>query len=155
VIIRTTLVAVALLTASGSAATRSLETLGNYVDDVSITTAVKGRFIDNKDVATDPVLQIGPGAGKPAVAWGINLDKAPNDATFRPANFVISSTDALGAVGYGIASPVAEYERDKPLVIWSPSAAVAEPSSDTYAMLLAGLGLIGFVAYRRTNSAAD
>jgi hypothetical protein len=154
VIIRTTLVAVALLTASSSAVTRSLETVGAYVHDASTTTAVKGRFIGNKDVAMDPVLQIGPGTEKPAVARGVNLDKALYDATFRSANFVISSSDASGAVGHGIASPVAEYERDMRLVVWSPSRAVTESGSDTYVMLLAGLGLIGFVAYRRTNSAA-
>ena len=42
--------AVALLTASGCAVTRGQETVGAYVDDTAITTAVKARFIDNKDV---------------------------------------------------------------------------------------------------------
>jgi hypothetical protein len=155
VIIRTTLAAVALLTASGSAATRSLETVGAYVDEASISRAVKFGFIDNKDVATAPALLSDPGAGRPVAAWGVNLDKAQYDASFRPDNFVISSTETLGAVGYGIAIPIAGYERDTLLVIWSPSRAATEPGSDTYVMLLAGLGLIGFVAYRRTNSAAD
>jgi osmotically-inducible protein OsmY len=45
-----TIAAVALLTATGCAVTRGQETVGAYVDDASITTAVKGRFIDNKDV---------------------------------------------------------------------------------------------------------
>lgn len=53
-IIRTTLAAtvaaVALLTATGCAVTRGQETVGAYVDDASITAAVKGRFVDNKDV---------------------------------------------------------------------------------------------------------
>lgn len=53
-IIRTTLVAaitaVALLGASGCAVTRGQETVGAYVDDASITTAIKARFVDNKDV---------------------------------------------------------------------------------------------------------
>jgi len=155
VIIRTALVAVALLTASGSAVARSLDSVGAYVDNASITTAVKTRFIDISDIATDPVLQIGPSTGKLPVAWGVNFDIALYDASFRPAKFVISSTDASGAVAYCAASPAAEYERDKHLVIRTPSRAVAERGSDTYVMFLAGLGLIGFVAYRRTNSASD
>ena len=52
--IRTTLAAavaaVALLTASGCAVTRGQETVGAYVDDAAITTSVKARFVDNKDV---------------------------------------------------------------------------------------------------------
>ena len=52
--IRTTLTtvvaAVALLTAAGCAVTRGQESVGAYVDDTAITTAVKGRYIDNKDV---------------------------------------------------------------------------------------------------------
>jgi hyperosmotically inducible protein len=52
--IRTTLAAaitaIVLIGASGCAVTRGQETVGAYVDDASITTAVKGRFIDNKDV---------------------------------------------------------------------------------------------------------
>ncbi len=42
--------AVALLTASGCAVTRGQETLGAYVDDTAITTAVKARFVESKDV---------------------------------------------------------------------------------------------------------
>lgn len=53
-IIRITLAAavaaVALLTASGCAVTRGQETVGAYVDDTAITTSVKARFVDNKDV---------------------------------------------------------------------------------------------------------
>ena len=45
-----TIAAVALLTATGCAVSRNQETVGAYVDDAAITTAVKGRFIDNKDV---------------------------------------------------------------------------------------------------------
>ena len=53
--IRTTTLAVALATAAlftlpGCAVTRDQETVGAYVDDTAITTAVKGRYIDNKDV---------------------------------------------------------------------------------------------------------
>lgn len=50
--IRTTLAAVvaavALLTASGCAVTRGQETVGAYVDDTTITTQVKSRFVENK-----------------------------------------------------------------------------------------------------------
>ncbi len=53
-IIRTALAAaiaaVALLTATGCAVTRGQETVGAYIDDASITTAVKSRFVENKDV---------------------------------------------------------------------------------------------------------
>ena len=41
---------IVLLVASGCAVTRGQETVGAYVDDTAITTAVKGRYIDNKDV---------------------------------------------------------------------------------------------------------
>jgi hyperosmotically inducible periplasmic protein len=53
-ILRTTLAsivtAVALLTITGCAVTRGQETVGAYVDDAAITTAVKARFVDNKEV---------------------------------------------------------------------------------------------------------
>jgi len=53
-IIRTTLAAViaavALLAASGCAVTRGQETVGAYVDDTTITTTVKARFVENKQV---------------------------------------------------------------------------------------------------------
>jgi osmotically-inducible protein OsmY len=42
--------ALLLVTASGCAVTRGQETVGAYVDDTSITTAVKSRFVENKDV---------------------------------------------------------------------------------------------------------
>ena len=52
--IRTTLVAtaaaIALLTTAGCAVTRGQESVGAYVDDTAITTSVKARYIDNKDV---------------------------------------------------------------------------------------------------------
>ena len=44
------LAAVVLATASGCAVTRGQESVGAYVDDTAITTAVKARFIDNKNV---------------------------------------------------------------------------------------------------------
>lgn len=44
------LAATALLATAGCAVTRGQETVGAYVDDTAITTAIKGRFADNKDV---------------------------------------------------------------------------------------------------------
>ena len=42
--------ATSLITLPGCAVTRGQETVGAYVDDAAITTAVKGHFLDNKDV---------------------------------------------------------------------------------------------------------
>lgn len=51
---RTTLAAlaasVALITMSGCAVTRDQSTVGAYIDDTAITTSVKARFVDNKEV---------------------------------------------------------------------------------------------------------
>jgi hypothetical protein len=52
--IRTTLAiaisAIALLTTTGCAVQRGQESVGNYVDDAGITTLVKSRFVENKQV---------------------------------------------------------------------------------------------------------
>ena len=52
--IRTTLAvaitAVMMLTATGCAVQRGQESVGAYVDDSGITTMVKARFVDNKQV---------------------------------------------------------------------------------------------------------
>ena len=52
--IRTTLAAamtaVVLLTTTGCAVMRGQETVGAYVDDAGITTLVKSRFVENKQV---------------------------------------------------------------------------------------------------------
>jgi osmotically-inducible protein OsmY len=46
-----TLALAASLTAlAGCAVTRGQETVGAYVDDAAITTSVKSRFVDNKNV---------------------------------------------------------------------------------------------------------
>lgn len=42
--------AAALITLPGCAVVRGQETVGAYVDDATITTQVKARMIDNKDV---------------------------------------------------------------------------------------------------------
>ena len=41
---------IALVVASGCAVQRGQESVGAYVDDAAITTSVKARFVDNKDV---------------------------------------------------------------------------------------------------------
>lgn len=52
--IRTTLAiaisAIVMLTATGCAVQRGQETVGNYVDDTGITTLIKSRFVENKQV---------------------------------------------------------------------------------------------------------
>ena len=42
--------ALVLLSTAGCAVTRGQETIGAYVDDATITTKIKARFVDNKDV---------------------------------------------------------------------------------------------------------
>lgn len=42
--------AVALLSATGCAVTRGQESVGAYIDDSAITTAVKARLVENTDV---------------------------------------------------------------------------------------------------------
>ena len=42
--------AVALLSATGCAVTRGQETVGAYIDDTTITTRIKSRFIESKQV---------------------------------------------------------------------------------------------------------
>lgn len=53
-IIRNTLAAamtaVVLLTATGCAVSRGQQTVGSYVDDAGITTLVKSRFVESKQV---------------------------------------------------------------------------------------------------------
>lgn len=46
----TTLAAAAMITLSSCAVTRDQQTVGAYVDDSAITTAVKSKFVDNKAV---------------------------------------------------------------------------------------------------------
>ncbi len=41
---------IALMTMTGCAVTRDQSTVGAYIDDTAITTSVKARFVDNKDV---------------------------------------------------------------------------------------------------------
>ncbi len=49
-ILAITVSAVALLTATGCAVQRGQESVGAYVDDTGITTMIKSRFVENKQV---------------------------------------------------------------------------------------------------------
>jgi hyperosmotically inducible protein len=44
-----------LLSATGCAVTRGQETVGAYIDDATITTQVKARFVDSPDVAASAI----------------------------------------------------------------------------------------------------
>jgi osmotically-inducible protein OsmY len=46
-----TIAAVALLSATGCAVTRGQETVGAYIDDSAITSNVKARFVESKEVS--------------------------------------------------------------------------------------------------------
>lgn len=46
----TSALAASLIALSGCAVTRGQETVGAYVDDTAITSGVKARFIDNREV---------------------------------------------------------------------------------------------------------
>lgn len=45
----------ALLAFSGCAVTRDQETVGAYVDDTAITSSIKARFVDSKQVAASSI----------------------------------------------------------------------------------------------------
>lgn len=49
-IIAAAMTAIALLTTAGCAVHRGQETVGAYVDDTGITTLIKSRFVENKQV---------------------------------------------------------------------------------------------------------
>ena len=49
------LAAASFLTLSGCAVTRGQETVGAYIDDAAITTAVKARFVENREVAATSI----------------------------------------------------------------------------------------------------
>ena len=55
--IRSTLAAAvaAVVLISGCAVARKQETVGAYVDDAAITTSVKARFVENRDVAASSI----------------------------------------------------------------------------------------------------
>lgn len=47
--------ALVLLTSTGCAVTRGQETMGAYVDDTTITTQIKARFVDNTYISTSAI----------------------------------------------------------------------------------------------------
>ncbi len=47
--------AIIALTATGCAVQRGQESVGNYIDDAGITTLVKSRFVENKEVAASSI----------------------------------------------------------------------------------------------------
>ena len=49
------LMATVLLASAGCAVTRGQESVGDYVDDATITTQVKSRFVENKEVAASSI----------------------------------------------------------------------------------------------------
>jgi hyperosmotically inducible periplasmic protein len=49
-LLASTLFALTLLATTGCAVHRGQESVGAYVDDTAITTAVKSRFVENKEV---------------------------------------------------------------------------------------------------------
>ncbi len=49
-IVFATAAAAILLTTAGCAVTRGQETVGAYIEDTAITSAVKGRYVGNKEV---------------------------------------------------------------------------------------------------------
>jgi osmotically-inducible protein OsmY len=49
-ILAATISSIALLTATGCAVTRGQESVGAYVDDATITTQIKSRYVENKAV---------------------------------------------------------------------------------------------------------
>ena len=55
--LRSTLAAAvaAVVLISGCAVARKQETVGAYVDDAAITTSVKARFVENRDVAASSI----------------------------------------------------------------------------------------------------
>jgi hyperosmotically inducible periplasmic protein len=89
-----------MLTATGCAVQRGQESVGAYVDDTGITTLVKSRFIENKQVDASAIsVETMKGtvmlsgfaknttekATAETIAWGVNGVKAvKNQITVRP-----------------------------------------------------------------------
>jgi osmotically-inducible protein OsmY len=47
--------AAALLTTAGCSVTRGQQSVGSYVDDATITTTIKTRFVENKQVGANAI----------------------------------------------------------------------------------------------------
>lgn len=95
----------------------------------------------------------GGGDGYPFAAAGVVFDNAVNTVTYQEALLAyITASEEEGGLGgqilasrYGVANP---YDYEGRLV----DMALAVPEPETYAMLLAGLGLIGFMGRRRKQA---
>ena len=99
-ILAAVLASLVLITATGCAVTRGQETVGAYVDDTAITTAVKARFVENQmvdaaaiSVATLKGTVMLPGFAKgpterstaEALTWKVSGVKAvKNEIAIRP-----------------------------------------------------------------------
>jgi hyperosmotically inducible protein len=53
--VATGLAALVILATAGCAVTRGQESVGAYVDDATITTQIKSRMVENKDVAASSI----------------------------------------------------------------------------------------------------
>ncbi|ATE60512.1 bifunctional metallophosphatase/5'-nucleotidase [Thauera sinica] len=97
----------------------------------------------------------GGGDGYPFAEAGVEFDNAVNTVTYQEALLdFITTPEADGGLGgrilasrYGVENP---YDYQGRLV----DMALAVPEPETYAMLLAGLGLIGFMNRRRKQAVA-
>jgi osmotically-inducible protein OsmY len=92
--------AVALLSATGCAVTRDQSTVGSYVDDAAITTAVKAKYVGNKEVdassisvetlnGTVPLSRFAKSASEKSTAESIarnvnGVKSVKNDILIRP-----------------------------------------------------------------------
>lgn len=99
-IIRSTLAAaltaVALFSAAGCAVTRGQETVGAYIDDSTITTQIKSRFVENKNVDAS---SISVETLNGAVMWSdfakSRMEKGTAETTARGVSGVKSVKNAI------------------------------------------------------------
>lgn len=92
--------AMTLFLASGCAVTRGQESVGAYVDDTAITTAVKGRYVDNREVDASSISvetlngtvmlsgfakSVAERSAAEALAWKVGgVKSVKNEITVRP-----------------------------------------------------------------------
>ncbi len=131
---------------------------GSRVLDITLddgTVLVRDGVVVNAErlvaLATIDFLANG-GDGYPFAAAGVLFDNAVNSVTYQEALLAyITASEAEGGLGgqilaarYGTEDP---FDRQGRLIDLAIAAPVPEP--EAYAMLLAGLGLVGFMARRR------